>query len=76
MLSFELVFVMAVQIVALLRYLSPRDRDIVIAAVCLSVRHTFLFMIMIITNHVQNIIQIYPCLLKLSRKQRHNSQYW
>jgi len=24
---------------------------------------------MIITSHVQNIIQIYPCLLKLSRKQ-------
>jgi hypothetical protein len=33
---------MAVQIVALLGYLSPRDRDIVIAAVCLSVRHNFL----------------------------------
>ena len=26
-------------------------------------------MIMIITSHMQNIIQIYPCLLKLSRKQ-------
>ena len=25
---------------------------------------------------MQNIIQIYPCLLKLSRKQGHNSQYW
>jgi hypothetical protein len=25
--------------------------------------------IMIITSHMQNIIQIYPCLLKLSRKQ-------
>ena len=24
---------------------------------------------MIITSHMQNIIQIYPCLLKLSRKQ-------
>jgi hypothetical protein len=24
---------------------------------------------MIITNHMQTIIQIYPCLLKLSRKQ-------
>ena len=24
---------------------------------------------MIITNHMQNIIQIYPCLLKLSHKQ-------
>jgi hypothetical protein len=24
---------------------------------------------MIITNHMQKIIQIYPCLLKLSRKQ-------
>jgi hypothetical protein len=24
---------------------------------------------MIITRHMQNIIQIYPCLLKLSRKQ-------
>jgi hypothetical protein len=36
-LSFGLVFVMAVQIVALLGYLSLRDRDIVIAAVCPSV---------------------------------------
>ena len=25
--------------------------------------------IMIITSHMQNIIQIYPCFLKLSRKQ-------
>jgi hypothetical protein len=24
---------------------------------------------MIITSHIQKIIQIYPCLLKLSRKQ-------
>jgi hypothetical protein len=24
---------------------------------------------MMITSHMQNIIQIYPCLLKLSRKQ-------
>ena len=27
-------------------------------------------MIMIITSHIQKIIQIYPCLLKLSHKQK------
>jgi hypothetical protein len=32
--------------------------------------------IMIITSHMQKNIQIYPCLLKLSHKTRHNCQNW
>jgi hypothetical protein len=31
---------------------------------------------MIITSHMQNIIQIYPCLLKLSRKQDNSQNRW
>jgi hypothetical protein len=31
--------------------------------------HFLVYVIMLITGHMQKIIQIYPCLLKLSRKQ-------
>ena len=39
------------------------------ATITISPHHYRGGIIMIITSHVQNIIQIYPCLLKLSRKQ-------